>query len=160
LALLSAVLLLRGVPGRYLLPILPIFIFYVVLALERAWSLLRVPRPVLPVLTLAPLAFGVWFSIPTHMEAPARSNGLFSPRMDELADWVAQNRHGRSVGYYKERLMTLLLDLRLDDASQTVRLRRPSHANDMLRQNGLIVVRKYKLYGQQEVLESLQANPD
>ena len=160
LALLSAVLLLRGVPGRYLLPILPIFIFYVVLALERAWSLLRVPGPALPVLTLAPIALAFWFSIPTFMAAPARSNSLFSPRMDAVARWVAENRQGRPVAYYKGRLMTLLLDLRSDNPVQAVSVRRIGPAEAMLRQNGLIVVRKFKRYGQPELLAGLQANPD
>lgn len=160
LGLLSAFLLLRGVPARYLLPILPIFIFYVVLALERAWSLLRVRGPALPVLTLAPIAFAFWFSIPAYMEAPARTNSLFSPRMGAMADWVARNRQGRPVGYYKDRLMTLLLDLRSDDAVQAVGMRSPAQVNAMLRRNGLIVLRKFKRYNQPKLLESLQANPD
>lgn len=160
LALLSAFLLLRGVPARYLLPILPIFIFYAVFALERAWSLLRVPAPALPVLTLAPIAFAFSLSIPAYMAAPARSNSLFSPHMGAVADWVAQNRQGRPVAYFKDRLMTLLLDLRSDDAVQAVGVRSPAQVDAMLRRNGLIVLRKYKRYNQQQLLEGLQANPD
>ena len=142
MALLSAFVLLR-VPGRYLLPILPIFIFYGVLALERLWTRLRVRGPWVPVLTIAPIAAAFAFAIPTFMAAPARSNNLFTPQMGAMADWVAQNRNGRPVAYFKDRLMTLLLDLRADDAPQAQGLRIPAQIEPLLRQDALLVVRKF-----------------
>lgn len=158
LGLISMFLLVDGVPLRYLLPLAPIYIFYVLFAVEQSLVAWKIPPKAVPVLTALPFLAVYLVSIPKLMVAPARENTLFTPAMSSLADWIAQNSGGRPVAYYKTRLMTLLLDMRSDKARQSLNVRSIQQAERLLNRDALVIVRKIPESGQLAVLGKLQGD--
>jgi hypothetical protein len=151
-------LLVDGVPVRYLLPLAPIYIFYVFFAAERLLAFLRVAPRTAPALTALPFLIVYAVSIPKLMTAPAKENSLFTPAMSSLADWIAQNSGGKPVAYYKTRLMTLLLDLRSDETKQSPNVRSVQQAERLLSRGALVVIRKVPEARQLTILGELRAN--
>ncbi len=158
LGLISMFLLVDGVPVRYLLPLAPIYIFYVLFAVEQALISWKVPPKAIPGLTALPLLLVYLVSIPKLMTVPARENSLFTPAMSRLADWVAQNSNGREVAYYKSRLMTLVLDLRSSQATQSLSVRSVRQAERLLNRGVLVVVRKVPEARQLEILDRFRGD--
>ena len=156
LGLISMFLLVDGVPTRYLLPLAPIYIFYVMFAAERLLVAWRVSPRAVPALTALPFVVIYAVFIPRLMSAPARENSLFTPAMSNLADWIAQNSAGRPVAYYKIRLMTLLLDLRSDAAKQSPNVRSVQQARRLLDRGALVVIRKVPEANQLAILGQLR----
>jgi hypothetical protein len=156
LGLISMFLLVDGVPVRYLLPLAPIYIFYVLYAVERLVIFSRIAPQAIPALTVLPFLVAYAVSIPKLMTAPARENTLFTPGMGSLADWIAQNSGGRPVAYYKTRLMTLLLDLRSDSAEQSPNVRSIQQADRLLNRGALVVIRKVPEARQLAILDHLR----
>jgi hypothetical protein len=158
LGLISMFLLVDGVPLRYLLPLAPIYIFYVLFAVEQSLVSWKVSPKAVPALTVLPFLAIYLATIPKLMTAPARENTLFTPAMSSLADWIAQNSNGRPVAYYKTRLMTLLLDLRSDGTRQSLNVRSIQQAERLLNRGALVVIRKIPEAGQLAVLGKLQGD--
>ncbi len=156
--LISMFLLVDGVPVRYLLPLAPIYIFYVFFAAERLLAFLRVAPRTAPALTALPFLIVYAVSIPKLMTVPAKENSLFTPAMSSLADWIAQNSGGKPVAYYKTRLMTLLLDLRSDETKQSRNVRSVQQAERLLSRGALVVIRKVPEARQLTILGELRAN--
>jgi hypothetical protein len=158
LALISMFLLVGGVPVRYVLPLAPIYIFYVLFAAEHLLVSWKVSPRAVPVLAALPFIVVYALAIPRLMTAPARENTLFTPAMSSLADWIAQNSGGRPVAYYKTRLMTLLLDLRSDTAKQSPNVRSLQQAKRLLGQEALVVIRKVPEAQQLAILDQLRGD--
>jgi len=142
LGLLSMFLLVDGAPTRYLLPVAPIYTFYVLFAVERLLVSWKVSPRAVPALTALPLLAIYAVTIPRLIKAPARGNTLFTPSMSNLADWIVRNGGDRPVAYYKTRLMTLLLDIRSDAAQQSLNVRSVQQAKRLLDRGALVVIRK------------------
>jgi hypothetical protein len=152
-------LLVDGVPMRYLLPLAPIYTFYVLFATERLIVSWKVPPLAVPALTALPLLIVYAVSIPKLITAPARENSLFTPAMSNLADWVAQNSGGRPVAYYKTRLMTLLLDLRSDAVTLSPNVRSLQQAIRLLDKEAMVVIRKVPEANQLTIFNQLRSDP-
>jgi len=160
LGLISMFLLVDGVPVRYLLPLGPIYVFYVLFAVERSLVSWRISPRAVPVLTALPFVVMYLVAIPKLMSVPARENSLFTPAMSSLADWVAQNGDGRPVAYYKTRLMTLLLDMRSDRTQQVLNVRSIRQAESLLNRGALVVIRKVPEANQLAILDKLRRDRD
>ncbi|MCF8719363.1 hypothetical protein [Nitrospina gracilis] len=161
MALLSAYLLLHepgGLPLRYLTPLLPIYIFYLIYGLEYGMALIKLPmRPVTNSILLASIVIGfLAFAVPSYMGEPARRNVVSTSEMRALADWLSENMGKRVVGYYKPRVMTMLLDIRSESTLQGVGIRSIENAEMLLNTGGIVVIRKAPLYNQETLLEYLQ----
>ncbi|MGP0565577.1 MULTISPECIES: hypothetical protein [unclassified Nitrospina] len=171
MGLLSAYLLLKeleGLPLRYLTPLLPIYIFYLIYGLANIFDLIysleyrmaRIPPPSKPIpnsFLLASIVIGfLAFAVPSYMGEPARRNVVSTPQMSALADWLSENMGKRVVGYYKPRVMTMLLYIRSESTLQGAVIRSIEDAEKLLNTGGIVVIRKAPLYNQETILEHLQ----
>ena len=158
LTLLSGFVLANG-NKRYLLPLVPIFIFYFTFAIEWGFSRLRLPSLVAIILTATLILTPLAFYVPKIMNLPKKRNTLFTPQMSAVADWISQNQKGRDVAYRKPRLMTLLLDLRSREAKQVLRIPDIEEADHLIRSGALLVIQKIRDNRQIELLEHLRSHP-
>lgn len=156
LVVISAFLLVDGVPIRYLTPLVPIFVFYVILFIELLCKRLAVGLWLQTGLISLLLAVTLGSSVPTFINMTARSNSLFTEPMEEIVRWVSLHRQNRPVAYYKERLMTMYLDIRSPSPVQARRFRSITEAAEILQDRGIVIVRKIHGYKQNEILEVLR----
>jgi len=146
-------------PIRYLLPIVPIFAFYFIFALIKAtYSVVenRTASVFFGFLVLLPL---LYLSLKVAIYEPQRRNFLYNKYTTEMADWVAENRNERGIGFFKPRLMTVLMDLRDQNNAPDYNLRSIEMAEKLIQQRQLVVVFNTGGYGQKDILTHLAKLP-
>lgn len=142
-------------PIRYLLPLVPIFGFYFIFALTKATqSIVKSGKfsAFFSFLILLPLLYS---SLKEEMNEPQRRNFLYNKYTIEMADWVAEHRNGRGIGFFKPRLMTVLMDIRDQNNAPDYLLRNIQMADNLIKQQQLVVVFNSGGYGQKEILDHL-----
>lgn len=161
LGLLSAFLLEGTTRLRYLLPILPVFWYYVFIGTERIVS--EAPGRLVPaaafavaIALLTPVAIGA----ADRYQIPSGRNVTDTPEMRQVVAWIADNDRGAGVAYFKPRPMTMLLDGRAPSVPVKL-LRSTKDAARYLDSPGFIlVVRKLSSFQQPEILRTLADNPN
>lgn len=160
LLFLSGFLMPTGAEPRLLLPILPVFIFFIVYGLERNLASLNFgPRTVSAIIGI-PFAILTTVSMPYQIARAARMNSLFTDEMSALADWLAKNQGPRSVAYYKARLLTMLLDLHAAESPLVLNFRTYDEAIFLLKQNAIVVVHKTNDFDQEKIRTQLLQRTD
>lgn len=139
--------LLPAIPIRYLIPILPIVIFYVIYFMERVIAGIlsgRRPEATIAVLVCWLLVSGgvALSNFRAVAHVPRINNSLITPDADELASWLSSNQEGRLVGYWKQRLIQVLLDAYGGDPGKTVEIRSAEKAEGLVDDAGLVVLMK------------------
>lgn len=139
--------LLPAIPIRYLIPVLPVIVFYSIYLIERLIG--RILHDRARGATFAVLACwllisgGVAFSnFRAVAHIPRTSNSLITPDANEMASWLSTNQENRLVGYWKDRLMQVLLDAYGGDPGKTVGVRSAEKARSLIDDNGLLVIMK------------------
>lgn len=136
-----ALFMLPVVALRYVLPAFPFFILFLALGAERTVSYLRAP-PILAKLLLTPfLCLAGWFTVTTDYDFAKRKNFMTSAHTQEMADHLASFVEDRQVGFYKARLLTVLLEKRSLARHRTWSVRNSDTAQRLLELDGVIVVR-------------------
>lgn len=132
------------IPKRYLLPIVPIYLFFILFGIERLAARIQVNRH---------LAFGVstgavlllaLTNLAVNADHARRANILTLPPVIEMADHLAEIKAERPLAFWKARLLTLLMDRRGQATEQTRGLRQPFQAQDLFASgsDGIAVVDK------------------
>jgi len=130
---------LKTIPVRYLIPVLPLFLFYVFSGAERIAGKLKYGRMLFGLTAAGCIAYTSWNTVQKDHTFPKRKNYLFTPQTQAMADHVAAVKGERLVGLWKPRLMTVLLDQRRAATHKTQRVRRPGQVNALLDADGLFV---------------------
>lgn len=146
-------------PIRYLLPLLPIFGFYFIAALVKATNAVISNKNVASFFGLLLLLPIFYISLKIQMNEPQRRNFLYNKHTIEMADWVAENRNGRGIGFFKPRLMTVLMDLRDQNNAPDYNLRTIEMANNLITQGALIAVFNTTGFNQKDILSHLTGSP-
>jgi len=112
LCMISA-LVLKGIPQRYVLPILPLFVFYCCYGLMAIWaSVTAWGKTCLCFVSLLFVA-ALLYSDVANSDLPRRRNFTKNVQTRELVQWIEQeNLRFDTVGFFKPRLMVYLLDRR------------------------------------------------
>jgi hypothetical protein len=135
-------LIMPGLPMRYMLPVIPIALFFIVSGLEKSmperWVRPSIAGGAIGLIAVPMLVLGVQ----ANMHIPRQGNTLFTENVDEMADWLAINKGERPIGYTKDRLITVLLDIRGAANEPTYGLRTVRQAENLLERDGLLVIRK------------------
>lgn len=130
---------LKAVAPRYLIPIVPIYLFYTFLGIDRVSTFLKFKTVITTSLMGIFISYIAYNSIKSDSSFPERKNFLFLPYTSDVADHVASIKEDRYVGFWKPRLMTVLLDKRNAATHKTVGVRRAHQAKKLFDENGLLV---------------------
>ena len=130
--------MLSALPHRYLLPIVPIAGFYLVAGMERIPLILPGKQFLGTVLLAIAVGFGA-YNFLTKMNVPRAANSLLTADAREMAIWVAAEQDERVVGYWKDRLMQVLLDVYGGDPSKVVGVRTDRQIEAVFKDDGLVV---------------------
>ena len=136
-----------AVPGRYALPLLAPFWFYVVTALQDAAS--RISPALSWGVASAVVAGAVWASVDKWSE-PRRVSDAASAPMREVVEWMVENHDGGEIGYVKARVLTLLLD-EAGRRTTVSGLRTEGQAERLLSSGGTLVTRNTPAFRQPAV---------
>lgn len=170
LCMLSMFFLFGPIRVRYVLPLVPIFLFYSIGFVE--WAMLRAARAVplrtidlgrvAPILLTTIILGTTTLGVVEYHRLPADDNYTVTPDLTEVIELVVKQDAGAGIAYYKPRPMTMLLD-RADRSTPSIPARiliSPSAADKYLQTPGfLLVVRKIGYYGQTDVLNFLLSSP-
>ncbi len=133
-----------AIPIRYLLPVIPIYVFFVLFGLEKLAAQFKCDRRIAcGVGASIALLFGV-----TNFEGNSgysrAKNFMTLPATVEMADQLATVKADRPVAYWKPRLLTVMMDNRGKASEKTLGLRKPHQAEYLFtsERDGIAVVSK------------------
>lgn len=112
MAMLSLFLLVEGTHFRYLLPVLPIFVFYLIEGALWICSWVRLPKKHAIAVTAATALIITAAGAALHHGEPQRTNAMTTMTMMQLTDWLRTHPHDAGIGYVKNRILLVLLDKR------------------------------------------------
>ncbi|MEL6861531.1 MAG: hypothetical protein AAGL11_06820 [Pseudomonadota bacterium] len=126
---------------RYILPVFPLYLLFVVLGMEACLGYFRAYRG-LWVLLVAPALFLIGEATAKYDRSFAmRKNFMTTAATQEMADQVADMKGDRPVGFHKPRLMTVLMEKRNVAKTKAIGVRDGGAAQLVLDGDGLIVTR-------------------
>jgi len=134
-----ALFFLKAVALRYLLPIAPIFLFYVITGFERLGSFLKYKKEVTFSIAGLLSLIVVLSGINLNSDFAKRKSFLFKPYVTEVADYTADIKGDRLVGFWKPRLMTVLLDRRGKATHKTAGIRQVHQVKKLFQEDGVFV---------------------
>lgn len=130
---------LQAIALRYLLPALPIYLFYTFIGIRKVSVFLNSKIVITPFLLGACVFYIIYNSIRLDSDFPKRKNFLFLSQTSEAADYIASIKGERYVGFWKPRLMTVLLDRRNAATHKAIGVRQDFQAQKLFEDNGFLV---------------------
>lgn len=148
-----------ALPERYLIPLLSIWSIAIFSGPQLLYRSLRISNFLFlssALILFAALILPLFSIIKQSLAEP--SHGDFYHRKDitESFDFVAKNFPDRTVGFYKPRIATLLLDER-GIQRQAIGVRSAESASALFRRKGVVIILNAPIYGNAEMLGALSA---
>ena len=137
----TALFLLRAIPPRYLLSILPIYVYFLIYGVEVLISSFRLPQRFTILVTSIVFLLYIKPIIHQDYSFAKRKNFLYSEETTTMADHLASIKGERQVGFWKGRLITVLLYERnvIDRAPQQIRAWQ--HAEQLFSEDGIFAAK-------------------
>ncbi len=145
------------IPTRYALPVYGIFWFHVVMAVVPFVRRI-VPFDKARAALAGGVAVAALWATAGQWQTPKRTNDTRTPEVVALVDWLAESYSGGEIGYFKNRVLIMLLDEAGHPRATVSRLRSETDAERLLGEPGsVLVVRNMAGYGQPAAKRAVEA---
>ena len=145
------------IPTRYALPVYALFWFYVVVAVAP-WVRRMVRFDKARIVLAGGVAVAAVSATALQWQTPMRRNDTSTAEIRELIDWLADGHTHGEIGYFKNRVLIMLLDEAGHPRATVSRLRSSTDAQRLLGEPGnVLVVRNLRGYGQPAVKRAVEA---
>jgi len=126
------------IPVRYFIPLLPIYLFYLMTSLFTITEKLPIPKIAASLLITGMTVLICWHNFKEHSPFPKRKNFVNNIHTVELFNYITETYPDRLIGFHKDRIMSAALSDKGLNSPQALTIRNAKHGAKLFQQDGVL----------------------
>jgi len=126
------------IPVRYFIPLLPIYLFYLMTSLFTITEKLPIPKIAASLLITGMTVLIGWHNFKEHSPFPKRKNFVNNIHTVELFNYITETYPDRLIGFHKDRIMSAALSDKGLNSPQALTIRNAKHGAKLFQQDGVL----------------------